>query len=119
MVDMTGEAGRGPMMIDLALQGGGSHGAFNWGVLDRILETDWVGIEGISGTSAGAMNAAPSWSARAQNGICPTPDIDRFIELDRGEGQGPPQGHHCRARLRALGPVAQVIRIASLSTDSM
>ena len=58
MVDMTDEAGRGPMMIDLALQGGGSHGAFTWGVLDRILETDWVGIEGISGTSAGAMNAA-------------------------------------------------------------
>lgn len=52
------EPSRAPMMIDLALQGGGSHGAFTWGVLDRILETDWVGIEGISGTSAGAMNAA-------------------------------------------------------------
>jgi NTE family protein len=49
---------RAPLVIDLALQGGGSHGAFTWGVLDRILETDWVGIEGISGTSAGAMNAA-------------------------------------------------------------
>jgi NTE family protein len=47
-----------PARIDLALQGGGSHGAFTWGVLDRILEESWLQIEGISGTSAGAMNAA-------------------------------------------------------------
>jgi NTE family protein len=40
------------------LQGGGAHGAFTWGVLDRLLEEDWLKIEGISGTSAGAMNAA-------------------------------------------------------------
>ncbi|HQI02316.1 MAG TPA: patatin-like phospholipase family protein [Deltaproteobacteria bacterium] len=44
-------------MIDLALQGGGSHGAFTWGVLDRLLEDDRILIEGICGTSAGAMNA--------------------------------------------------------------
>lgn len=44
--------------INLALQGGGSHGAFTWGVLDRFLEEDdRLKIEGISGTSAGAMNA--------------------------------------------------------------
>jgi NTE family protein len=48
----------GPILIDLALQGGGAHGAFTWGVLDRLLEEPRVGIEGISGTSAGAMNAA-------------------------------------------------------------
>ena len=55
----TGKArSRGPLPIDLALQGGGSHGAFTWGVLDRILEADWIEIEAISGTSAGAMNAA-------------------------------------------------------------
>ena len=47
-----------PVRVDLALQGGGSHGAFTWGVLDRLLEEDWLIIEGISGTSAGAMNAA-------------------------------------------------------------
>ncbi len=40
------------------MQGGGAHGAFTWGVLDRLLEEDWLKIEGISGTSAGAMNAA-------------------------------------------------------------
>ena len=43
--------------IDLALQGGGSHGAFTWGVLDRLLEEDRLEIAAISGTSAGAMNA--------------------------------------------------------------
>jgi len=43
--------------VNLALQGGGSHGAFTWGVLDRLLEDGRLGIEAISGTSAGAMNA--------------------------------------------------------------
>ena len=44
--------------INLALQGGGSHGAFTWGVLDRLLEDDELEIAGISGTSAGALNGA-------------------------------------------------------------
>lgn len=43
--------------INLALQGGGAHGAFTWGVLDRLLEDPCVEIAAISGTSAGAMNA--------------------------------------------------------------
>jgi NTE family protein len=43
--------------INLALQGGGAHGAFTWGVLDRLLEDERIGYEGISATSAGAMNA--------------------------------------------------------------
>jgi NTE family protein len=49
---------RAPLLVDLALQGGGAHGAFTWGVLDRLLEESQLRIEGISGTSAGAMNAA-------------------------------------------------------------
>jgi NTE family protein len=44
--------------VNLALQGGGAHGAFTWGVLDRLLEEDRLVIEAISGTSAGAMNGA-------------------------------------------------------------
>ncbi|MGF1476172.1 MAG: patatin-like phospholipase family protein [Geminicoccaceae bacterium] len=44
--------------LNLALQGGGAHGAFTWGVLDRLLEMDEVEIAGLVGTSAGAMNAA-------------------------------------------------------------
>ena len=52
------ETARQPVLVDLALQGGGSHGAFTWGVLDRLIEEPWLRIEAISGTSAGAMNAA-------------------------------------------------------------
>lgn len=44
--------------VNLALQGGGAHGAFTWGVLDRLLEDDSLEIAGISGTSAGALNGA-------------------------------------------------------------
>jgi NTE family protein len=47
-----------PRRINLALQGGGAHGAFTWGVLDRLLEDDTIEIAGISGTSAGALNGA-------------------------------------------------------------
>lgn len=50
-------AKQSPKSIDLALQGGGAHGAFTWGVLDRLLDDDRLQIDGISGTSAGAMNA--------------------------------------------------------------
>jgi NTE family protein len=46
-----------PKTINLALQGGGAHGAFAWGVLDRLLEDERLDFEGIVGTSAGAMNA--------------------------------------------------------------
>jgi NTE family protein len=46
-----------PLPIDLALQGGGAHGAFTWGVLDRLLEEPGLRFDGVSGTSAGAMNA--------------------------------------------------------------
>ena len=45
-------------LVNLALQGGGAHGAFTWGALDRFLEEDSFEIEGITATSAGAMNAA-------------------------------------------------------------
>lgn len=54
----SGDAKQAPRKkIDLGLQGGGAHGAFTWGVLDRLLAEDRIDIEGISGTSAGAMNA--------------------------------------------------------------
>ena len=61
-------ASRETVLIDLALQGGGSHGAFTWGVLDRLLEEPWLKVEAISGTSAGAMNAAVMVSGYLQDG---------------------------------------------------
>jgi NTE family protein len=57
-----------PILVDLALQGGGAHGAFTWGVVDRLLEEPWLRIDGISGTSAGAMNAAVLADGHAAGG---------------------------------------------------
>lgn len=65
---LSNETVRKQVLIDLALQGGGSHGAFTWGVLDRFVEEPWLRIEGISGTSAGAMNAAVLASGWASGG---------------------------------------------------
>lgn len=59
---------RDPLLVDLALQGGGSHGAYTWGVLDRLLEEPWLRIDGISGTSAGAMNAVVLADGHASGG---------------------------------------------------
>ncbi|MDO8768885.1 MAG: patatin-like phospholipase family protein [Burkholderiaceae bacterium] len=50
--------GTSPGPLNLALQGGGAHGAFTWGVLDALLEDPRIEFEGLSGSSAGAMNAA-------------------------------------------------------------
>ena len=66
---------RADVLVDLALQGGGAHGAFTWGVLDRLLQEPWLHIDGISGTSAGAMNAAVLIHGFEQGG---------------GRGPGPP-----------------------------
>jgi NTE family protein len=62
--EASGGAGHEPAFSDqirtvnLALQGGGAHGAFTWGVLDRLLDEKDLAFEGLSATSAGAMNAA-------------------------------------------------------------
>src|ERR1700689_908838 len=70
-IDDAAATERGPVLVDLALQGGGSHGAFTWGVLDRLLEEPWIKIEAIAGTSAGGMNAAglgDGWSRGGADG---------------------------------------------------
>ena len=54
--------------INLGLQGGGAHGAFTWGVLDRILEDERIEIAAISGTSAGALNGAALKAGYATGG---------------------------------------------------
>ena len=63
--------------INLALQGGGSHGAFTWGVLDRLLEEDCFDIDGISATSAGAMNASVMICGFQNGGV---PEARRRLE---------------------------------------
>src|ERR1700758_2385668 len=54
--------------INLALQGGGAHGAFTWGVLEHLLTDERLSIEGISGTSAGAVNAVMLADGLARGG---------------------------------------------------
>ncbi len=61
-------ASDGRKRINLALQGGGAHGAFTWGVLDHLLEDGRFVISGISGTSAGAMNAVMLADGLARGG---------------------------------------------------
>ncbi|HEY9023138.1 MAG TPA: patatin-like phospholipase family protein, partial [Burkholderiaceae bacterium] len=60
-----------PRLLNVALQGGGAHGAFTWGVLDALLEDGRIAFDGLSGTSAGAMNAvvlASGWQAGGRDG---------------------------------------------------
>ena len=62
---------RQPARLNLALQGGGAHGAFTWGVLDALLEQPRLHFEGLSGSSAGAMNAvllADGWLKGGRDG---------------------------------------------------
>ena len=58
----------GQKTINLALQGGGSHGAFTWGVLDRLLEDERIDFDGITATSAGGVNAVVLADGLAQGG---------------------------------------------------
>lgn len=59
---------KGKKVVNLAFQGGGAHGAFTWGVCDRLLEDPTFEIEGITGTSAGAMNATVLAYGHAKGG---------------------------------------------------
>lgn len=63
-----GPSPTGPKPICLALQGGGAHGAFQWGVLDRLLEADLLDIRAVTASSAGAMNGAALVSGLATGG---------------------------------------------------
>src|SRR5215467_4461349 len=81
-------APRLPEKINRALQGGGAHGAFTWGVLDYILEDGRLAIEGLSGTSAGALNAVICIDGLARGGPQEArkrlADFWRAVSLDGG-----------------------------------
>ena len=81
---------RDPVAVDLGLQGGGAHGAFTWGVLDRLLEENWLRFDGISGTSAGAMNAVVMADGLAAGGPGQARDFSRAV-LETRIGRGPAQ----------------------------
>jgi len=76
--------------VSLALQGGSAHGAFTWGVLDRLLEEPRIEVEGVSATSAGAMNAA----------VCPHKNIARTSRAIGGDDAEWPGWIFLRTRRR-------------------
>ncbi|NJL66589.1 MAG: patatin-like phospholipase family protein [Microcoleus sp. SM1_3_4] len=65
---MTKDAFTNKKSINLALQGGGAHGAYTWGILDAFLEDGRLSIEGISATSAGSINAVALASGLCDGG---------------------------------------------------
>jgi len=77
--------------IDLALQGGGAHGAFTWGVLDRLLEDERIEFGAISGTSAGAMNAVVLADGLARGGRPAAREALRrfWSRVSNATGRGP------------------------------
>ena len=81
--------------VNLALQGGGSHGAFTWGVLDALIEDGRLAFEAVSGTSAGAMNAAillQGWSQGGGPGARAA--LARLLGRARHDGGGEPDPAH-------------------------
>jgi NTE family protein len=84
----------GKKRVNLALQGGGSHGAFSWGALDAILEDERLEISGVSGASAGAMNAVVMASGLIEGGRAGAREkltqFWRMVALDGAPGSAIP-----------------------------
>ena len=82
--------------INLALQGGGFHGAFAWGVLDRLLEHDCIDFDGISATSVGGeRHRAGLWAGSRRSRGCPT----------CAGGHLAPRCHSCFAQPSTANPI--------------
>jgi NTE family protein len=104
-------AKRGPKKINLALQGGGAHGAFTWGVADHLLADGRLEIAGISGASAGAINAVMIADGLARGG--PEEARKRLAEFWRAASAGgdlPPLQRAVTDRLFSLLPFATPVQ---------
>ena len=92
--------------VNLALQGGGAHGAFTWGVLEHLLSDDRLVIEGVSGTSSGAMNAIMLTDGLARGG---RPEAQKrltdFWRSVSSTGDLPPMQRAVVERLLSFTPV--------------
>ena len=101
-----GKSGKqGKKLINLALQGGGAHGAFTWGVLEHLLEDGRLAVEGISGTSAGAVNAVMLADGLRRGG--PEEARKRLADFWRAASLGgdlPPLQRAVAERLFSLAP---------------
>ena len=106
-----------PKPVNLALQGGGAHGAFTWGVLDRILEHGRLAIAGVSGTSAGAMNAVAlvDGYTRAGAGRRAQSPRQRLADHERGFQIKPHAPYAIRCSYWLLGARSQPV----LSRDGL
>jgi NTE family protein len=89
--------------LNLALQGGGAHGAFTWGVLDQLLEDDRIVIDGVSGTSAGAVNAVMLADGLADGG--PEGARERLADFWRAASLGGSLPELQRAVVERLFPL--------------
>jgi NTE family protein len=89
--------------LNLALQGGGAHGAFTWGVLDQLLEDERIAIDGVSGTSAGAVNAVMLADGFAHDG--PEGARQRLAEFWRAASLGGSLPELQRAVVERLFPL--------------
>ena len=107
-----------PVRIDLALQGGGSHGAFTWGVLDRLLEDESLSFAGVSGTSAGALNAAVLATGLAQGGRAGARAALRAFWLDVAAQHSPLQGG-CFGRWPGVVPGAMPGAMSGLDSFNL
>lgn len=82
-------AGAKSRVLNLALQGGGSHGAFTWGVLDRLLDEESLQFDGVSGTSAGAVNAVAFAAGLMEGGRAGAQDKLREVWQAIRDAAGP------------------------------
>ncbi len=107
-----------PRLVSLALQGGGAHGAFTWGVLDRLLENEKLVFDGVSGASAGAMNAVVLAHGLLQGGragarealenfwraVASSAPLDLSIGADQDNGRMSPSAKMMLYWLRPFSP---------------
>ena len=103
--------------LDLALQGGGSHGAFTWGVLDRLLDEPGIALDGVSGTSAGALNAAVLATGFADAGAVGAQAALRAFWLDVAGVQGC-FGEVSADPFAALGHFMPALPLAAFNLDA-
>ena len=99
--------------INLALQGGGAHGAFTWGVLDRLLEDDEIEIAGISATSAGALNGAALKAGWLEGGAEGARNRLDWVWRQIGASDA---DFGTWLSLHALGPIAKAIEYSAAIT---
>jgi len=105
--------------ISLALQGGGAHGAFTWGVLDRLLEEPGLKIKALTATSAGAMNAAALAAGFAENGADGAKAaLERFWRTISDKGAGMAVFSPTMSPMSALpfGPFQAAMALTSIAS---